>query len=67
MGMFDDLKKKADDLAEDHGDKIKQGIDKAADAAEAKLGPEHADKIDKAAAKAHDTVDDMARKEPGEA
>ena len=44
MGWLD----KAKDLADDHGDKIEDGIDKAADVAKDKLGDAHDDKIDAA-------------------
>jgi hypothetical protein len=59
MGIFDKLKglgKKAGDLAEEHEDKIVDGIDKAADMADDKTGGKHADKIDKGADKAKDAV-----------
>lgn len=71
---MDKLKKaraKADDLAEEHGDKIKGGIDKAAAAAEKRAGPKHAQKIRDGAAKAKKAVDDAAEpdsaREPGRA
>jgi hypothetical protein len=60
-------KEKADDFAEQHGDKIKGGIDKAADVAGKKLGKGKADKVHSIADKAKGVVDDMARHEPGEA
>lgn len=60
MGIFDNIKDKADDLAEAHGDKIKDGIDKAADVAGEKA-PDHADKIDSAAEKVKGVVDDLAQ------
>lgn len=45
MGMFDKIKK----AAEDHGDKIAEGVDKATDAIDDKTGgkfSEHLDKVD---------------------
>ncbi|HWH45249.1 MAG TPA: antitoxin [Thermoleophilaceae bacterium] len=69
MGFMDRFKKvraKADDLAEEHGDKIKDGIDKAARAAEKRAGPKHADKIRKGAQKAKGAVDDAAKPDQAE-
>jgi hypothetical protein len=63
MGLFDKLKKmagKAEDLVEEHDDKILDGIDKAADLADDKTGGKHADKIDTGADKAKDTVRKLA-------
>jgi hypothetical protein len=64
MGFLDKLKKstadvtdKARDLAAEHGDKIDDGIDKAADLADDKTGGKHTDKIDKAADTAKGLVD----------
>lgn len=45
MGLFD----KAKDLVSDNEDAIKDGIDKAADLVEDKVGDEHADKVEKGA------------------
>lgn len=61
MGFLDDAKKKAQGLIHGNEDKVKDGIDKAADVAETKLGDEHADKIDAAADKAKDVVDDLGK------
>lgn len=69
MGFMDRFKKvreKADDLAEEHGDKIKDGIDKAARAAERRAGPKHAGKIRKGAEKAKGAVDDAAKPDQAE-
>jgi hypothetical protein len=63
---LDDLKKKAADLADDHGDKVKDGIDKVADLADDKTGGKHGDKIDDAAQKAKDFIDDLADQGKGE-
>lgn len=41
---FDDLKDKAEDLLQEHGDKIEKGLDKAADIAGDKFG--HEEQID---------------------
>ncbi|MFD1827516.1 MULTISPECIES: antitoxin [Mumia] len=53
----DGLKDKAQDLIKEHGDKIDQGIDKAADLASDKTGGKHDDKIDKGADALKDGVD----------
>ena len=58
---FDDLKDKAEDLVEDHGDKVEQGIDKLADLAADRFG--HEAQIDKAAEKAKEFIED--RQAPG--
>lgn len=44
MGLFDDLKAAADQ----HEDRIEQGIDKVGDAIDARTGGAHADKVDAA-------------------
>jgi hypothetical protein len=47
MGInFDDLKNKAGELVEKHGDKIEQGVEKAGDFAKKKFG--HEEQIDQA-------------------
>jgi hypothetical protein len=63
MGLFDDIRNKAEDLAEEHGDKIVDGIDKAADLADQRTGGQHGDKIDSGAEKAKAYVQKLA--EPG--
>lgn len=63
MGFLDKLlgrKDEAADLAAEHGDTAKEGVDKAADTADEKTGGEHTEKIDTAADKAKDTIDDVA-------
>lgn len=57
MGLFDKVK----GLAGKHGDKIEDGIDKAADVVEDKAGGKiGSDKIEDAAEKAKDAVDKLA-------
>jgi hypothetical protein len=63
MGLFDDIRDKAEDLAEQHGDKIVEGIDKVADLADERTGGQHHDKIESGAEKARDYVEKLA--EPG--
>jgi hypothetical protein len=59
MGLLDDAKDKVSGLLHGHEDQVKEGIDKAADLAESKLGSEHADKIEGAAEKAKDAIDKL--------
>jgi hypothetical protein len=65
MSGFKDIGKslhdKADDLAEEHGDQMKGGVDRAADMARAKVGDEHDGKVDQAADKAKDAIGDLQR------
>jgi hypothetical protein len=74
MGILDSVKKlgktahdKADDLAEQHGDTIKSGLDKAAGFVDGRTKGKYADKIQGAVDKAKGTVDDLAGRddEPG--
>ncbi len=73
MGFLDKMKKgldtakdKVDDLAEQHGDKIKGGIDKAADVAGKKLKGK-SKQVDSIADKAKGVVDDLAKPEAKDA
>ena len=73
MGLLDSVKKlgktardKADDLAEQHGDKVKSGIDKAGGLVDKRTKGKHGDKIDKAVTKAKDAVDDLAEPDKGD-
>jgi hypothetical protein len=59
MGMFDNLRKKAGKAVDQHGDKIGQGIDKAADAARKRTGGKHDDKIAKGASAAKNALDKL--------
>nr|WP_020572340.1 antitoxin [Parafrankia discariae] len=57
--MFDrlkDLKDKAEDLAEEHDDKIVDGLEKAGDIADDRTGGKYGDKIDIGVDKAQDYV-----------
>lgn len=63
MGIdFDDLKNKAQDLVEKHGDKIEQGVEKAGELAKERFG--HEEQVDKVVDKVRDHV---SRDEPGSA
>nr|NIS41212.1 antitoxin [Desulfuromonadales bacterium] len=53
------FKKKAADLAEEHGDKIDEGIDKAADFVDDKTGGKYTDKIEGGTEKAKDFIDGL--------
>ncbi|WP_347893981.1 antitoxin [Nocardioides secundeburneus] len=59
MGFMDNIKGKVEDAVDQHGDKIADGIDKAADLADDKTGGKHHDKIEGAASKAKDALDKL--------
>jgi hypothetical protein len=62
MGFLDkakDLAAKAEELAGEHADQVKQGIDKAADLADKATGGKYSDQIDKAGNQATDYVKDL--------
>jgi hypothetical protein len=57
MGIdFEGLKNKAEDLVEEHGDKIEQGVEKAGDFAKSKFG--HDETVDKVVDKIQDLIPD---------
>jgi antitoxin protein of toxin-antitoxin system len=57
MGIdFEGLKNKAEDLVEEHGDKIEQGVEKAGDFAKSKFG--HDETVDKVVDKVQDMIPD---------
>ena len=69
MGLMDTLKKtaaqateKAGDLADQHGDKVKGAIDKAATTADEQTKGKYASKIGNGAGKAKDAVDKLGKK-----
>ena len=59
MGMFDNLRKKAEKAVDEHGDKIAQGIDKAGGMASKKTGGKHDAHIAKGSAAAKDALDKL--------
>jgi uncharacterized protein YjbJ (UPF0337 family) len=59
MGFMDKLRSKATKAVDQHGDKIKSGMDKAGDAADKKTGGKHHDKIDQAKGRATDALDNL--------
>jgi hypothetical protein len=65
MGALDNLKNKAQDMAREHSDQIKEGLEKAAKFADSKTGGKHSDKVDKGVEKAKGMVDNFAD-EPGQ-
>jgi len=52
MGIFDNIRQKAEKAADQHGDKIAKGIDKAASTASTKTSGKHDEKIGKFASSA---------------
>lgn len=59
MGLFDKLKGKASEAVDQHGDKVADGIDKAAQTIDDKTGGKHTDKIQSGADKAKDALDKL--------
>jgi len=57
MGILDNLRKKATKAVDDHGDKIAQGIDKAAGMADARTKGKYTDKLGKGQQAAKDALD----------
>jgi hypothetical protein len=57
MGIdFEGLKNKAEDLLEQHGEKVEQGVEKAGEFAKSKLG--HDETVDKVVDKIQDMIPD---------
>jgi len=59
MGFLDKAKDTLNDAVDQHGDKISDGIDKAAAFADEKTGGKHTDKIESATGKAKDALDKL--------
>ena len=59
MGLLDDARKKLTKAVDQHGDKIADGIDKAAKKIDDKTDGKHADKLATGAAKAKDALDKL--------
>jgi hypothetical protein len=59
MGFLDDAKNKIEGLVGGHGDKVKEGLDKAGDLADDKTGGKYGDQIDGTVDKAKDAVDGL--------
>ena len=60
MGIFD----KAKDLANEHNDKVDQGIEKAAELIDEKTGGQHTEQIQQGAEQAKDTTGDASGQQP---
>jgi hypothetical protein len=60
MGMFDKLKKQAEKLADEHGDQIAKGLDKAGEVVDKRTKGKYAGTIDEATGKAKEAVDKLA-------
>ncbi|MCH0564174.1 MULTISPECIES: antitoxin [unclassified Streptomyces] len=63
--MFDalkNLKDRAEDLAEAHGDTISEGLEKVGDFIDGRTAGKHSDKIDTAVDKAQDFVGKLGEK-----
>lgn len=65
MSMFDKFKKQASDVVGKHGDKISQGLEKAAHTVDERTGRKHTDKIDKGVNKAKDAMSKLDDKGDG--
>lgn len=66
MGFLDKLKGKATKAVDQHGDKIAQGIDRAAEAADRRTGGKHGDKIAKGRTQAKGALDKLDGKTDGD-
>ncbi|MGW6589163.1 antitoxin [Streptomyces globisporus] len=72
MGFLDNLKaklgpakEKVGDLAQQHGGKIEQGLDKAARTVDQRTKGKYSDKIDSGTRKAKEAVDKLGQKDGG--
>ena len=59
MGMFDNIRKKAEKAVDQHGDKIAQGIDNAGGMASKKTGGKHDAQIAKGSSAAKNALDKL--------
>lgn len=66
MGFFDKAKSKLTAAVDQHGDKIADGVDKAAEQLDARTKGKHADKIATGAEKAKDALDKLDGKDDGD-
>jgi hypothetical protein len=72
MGLMDTLKaklapakEKVSDLAQQHGDKIEHGLDKAAKAVDSRTKGKYSGKIESGTGKAKEALDRIAHKDDG--
>lgn len=63
MGFLDDAKKKLTDAVDQHGEKINEGLDKAAGAIDKKTGGKHSEKIRQGVARTKDALDGLDGKD----
>lgn len=59
MGFLDDAKSKLSDAVDSHGDKIADGLDKAAELVDDKTGGKLGDKLELGVDKAKDALDGL--------
>ena len=59
MGGFDNLRDKATEAVDEHGDKIGEGLDKAGEFADEKTGGQYGEKIDQGTDFAKDQLDNL--------
>ena len=59
MGFMDKAKAQLTKAVDQHGDKITQGVDKAAAAIDKQTGKKHTDKIEQGRTKAKDALDKL--------
>ncbi|MEV0450372.1 antitoxin [Streptomyces sp. NPDC050600] len=74
MGLLDSLKAKlapakdkVSDLAQQHGDKVEHGLEKAAKVVDEKTKGKYSDKIESGTGKAKEAIDRLAHKKDGTA
>ncbi|MFJ8545712.1 antitoxin [Streptomyces sp. NPDC093586] len=63
MGLLDNLKGKVSDLAQQHGDKIDRGLDKAARTVDERTKGKYSDRIRSGTGKAKGAMDRLAHKD----
>lgn len=66
MGLadkFDEFKDKAADLLGEHGDKAKEGVEKAGDFADEKTGGKYSEQVDTAQEKASEGIDKFGQQQ----
>jgi hypothetical protein len=59
MGMFDNIKDKAQDLVDSQGDKVGEGLGKAGDFVDDETGGKYSEQIDQGADRAKDALDGL--------
>ena len=59
MSMFDEIKDKAGDLVDEHGEQVGEGIDKAGDFVDERTGGQYADKVDQGQTSVKDALDNL--------